>query len=176
MGHKLKIFRLISFSLLLFISNMTFADLVGKVVVIIDGDTIRVLDIDGVEHTVRLSAIDAPQKGQPFASESSEYLASLVASQIVTVESTSNDRLGQIIGKVLVDGNDVNLALVKRGYAWWYRDFQSEQSWEDKEAYEAAETSARKLKIGLWSDPRSVNPKLWKKMQKAYTPKSMVVD
>ena len=40
--------------------------LMGKVVGVSDGDTITVLDASNVQHKVRLSGIDAPEKKQPF--------------------------------------------------------------------------------------------------------------
>ena len=40
--------------------------LVGRVVAVTDGDTIKVLDTANVEHIVRLSGIDAPEKKMPF--------------------------------------------------------------------------------------------------------------
>lgn len=40
--------------------------LLGKVVAVADGDTITVVDENGVMQSVRLAGIDAPEKDQPF--------------------------------------------------------------------------------------------------------------
>jgi endonuclease YncB( thermonuclease family) len=77
------------------------ADISGRVVAVIDGDTIKVLDERKVEHKVRLTGIDAPERGQPR-----EYLASLVAGKTVRVESSKKDHYGRILGKVWVQPSD----------------------------------------------------------------------
>ena len=44
----------------------------GRVVGVSDGDTITVLDGAKTQHKVRLSGIDAPEKGQAFGDRSRE--------------------------------------------------------------------------------------------------------
>ena len=85
--------------------------LVGKVVSVADGDTVTVLDADRVQHKIRLSGIDAPERAQAFGKRSREYLASMVAGQQVAVETDKTDRFGRSIGKVLLQGRDINLAI-----------------------------------------------------------------
>lgn len=50
--------------------------LAGKVVAVVDGDTIRVLDSRKVQHTVRLHGIDAPEGGQAYGQRSKQHLRS----------------------------------------------------------------------------------------------------
>ena len=53
---------------LLLISSACLADtLEGKVVRVVDGDTLVVLDSDNTQHRVRLAGIDTPERGQPYA-------------------------------------------------------------------------------------------------------------
>lgn len=40
--------------------------LTGKVVAVTDGDTIKVLDGQNVQHKIRLDKIDAPEKKQAY--------------------------------------------------------------------------------------------------------------
>ena len=49
--------------------------LVGKVVGISDGDTIKVLDSNKTEHKIRLMGIDAPEKSQAFGAASKQALS-----------------------------------------------------------------------------------------------------
>ena len=53
-------------TLTLFLSAATIAlaDVTGRVVAVTDGDTIKVLDSYQVEHKVRLTGIDAPEREQ----------------------------------------------------------------------------------------------------------------
>ncbi len=130
----------------------------GRVVGVADGDTITVLDADKVQHKIRLSGIDAPEKKQPFGNRSKESLSELAFNKTVNVETSKRDKYGRQIGKVLVNGQDVNLVQVERGMAWFYRQYQREQSPNDRRLYEAAEDAARAGKRGLWRDADPVPP------------------
>jgi len=130
----------------------------GLVVSVADGDTITVLDADKVQHKIRLAGIDAPEKKQAFGNRSKESLSALAFDKTVNVETSKRDRYGRQIGKVLVNGQDVNLVQVERGMAWFYRKYQREQSPNDQKLYEAAEDTARADKRGLWRDADPVPP------------------
>jgi len=133
-------------------------NITGRVVGVADGDTVTVLDSDKVQHKIRLSSIDAPETKQPFGNRSKESLSELAFGKTVNVETEKRDRYGRQIGKVLVNGRDVNLVQVERGMAWFYRLYQREQSPNDRRLYEAAETAAKADKRGLWRDANPVPP------------------
>lgn len=143
--------------LLLFLApNTSFADALNcpcKVVKVTDGDTVHVLDQAKKRHRVRLGGIDAPEKKQAFGNKSKQNLVAMVAGQFIEVEFEKQDKYGRIIGKLLKDGQDVNLKQVKQGFAWHYKHYQKEQSKLDQALYDAAEVEARKKRIGLWSVP-----------------------
>ena len=130
----------------------------GRVVGVADGDTIMVLDADKVQHKIRLAGIDAPEKKQAFGNRSKESLSDMVFDKTVNVETEKRDRYGRQIGKVLVNEQDVNLVQVERGMAWFYRQYQREQSPNDRKLYEAAEDAAKAGKHGLWRDVDPVPP------------------
>lgn len=135
------------------------ADLIsGRVVSVADGDTITVLDRDHVQRKIRLAGIDAPEKSQAFGQRSRESLAELVANRAVIVETSKQDRYGRYVGKVLVDGQDVNVEQVRRGLAWFYRQYEQELSNSDRQSYDRAESEAIKSRKGLWVDKRPVAP------------------
>jgi endonuclease YncB( thermonuclease family) len=140
------------------------------VVRILDGDTVEVLDAQKRTHRVRLSAIDAPELKQPFGAKAKRVLSDLVAGETLTIEWHKRDRYDRLIGKLVLDGVDVNLALVRAGYAHWYRAFAGEQSPHDRRLYEAAETAARSEGAGLWSDPRPTPPWEWRGGKTAGSP------
>lgn len=135
----------------------------GKVVAVTDGDTITVLDAGKVEHVVRLSGIDAPEKKMPFGQRSKQHLSDLVYGKWVEVEGEKHDRYGRLVGKVLVSGIDANLAQVQAGMAWHYKQYEREQSASDRQAYAEAEVRAATAKQGLWVDRHPVAPWDWRK-------------
>jgi len=152
------------------------ADITGKVVAVTDGDTIKVLDANRVQHKIRLTGIDAPEKAQPFGNASRKNLASMVAGRDVRVETVKNDRYGRVLGKVWVQPPDcpgcaktlnANLAQILSGMAWWYQDYAKDQSPEDRQRYESAVIEARSRKLGLWSEPGPIPPWTWRRGQRA---------
>lgn len=130
----------------------------GLVVAILDGDTLAVLDANKAQHRVRLAGIDAPEKGQPFGHRSKEGLSDLAYNQQVSVEWHKVDRYGRIVGKVLVNGRDVNLAHVASGLAWHYVAYAKEQAPADRRLYAETEVRARERRLGLWQEPAPVAP------------------
>ncbi len=93
----------------------------GRVVKVTDGDTIETLDSARHRERVRLSGIDAPERTQAYGTKAKQRLTDLVRGRRVTVDWDKRDRYGRILGKVTVEGRDVGLAMVREGYAWWYR-------------------------------------------------------
>jgi len=124
----------------------------GKVVGVLDGDTIKVMH-QGQADRVRLQGVDCPEKRQAFGKRAKQFTASLAMGQGVTVETDGRDRYGRILGTVILpDGRNLNRELVKAGYAWWYRQFSSDGTFEELEA------EARTAQRGLWRDPHPVPP------------------
>lgn len=136
--------------------------LTGRVVGIADGDTLTLLDATNTQHKIRLSGIDSPEKGQPFGQVCKKSLSDLAYDRVVAVESNKLDRYGRVIGKVLVNGQDVNLEQVRRGCGWHYKKYQNEQILDDRLSYNAAEESARASRVGLWTDNAPVPPWEWR--------------
>lgn len=142
----------------------------GVVVRVTDGDTITVLDNSRTQHKVRLAGIDAPESHQAFGQRSRQYLASMVFHKQVGVEWAKHDRYGRTIGKVPVDGKDVNVRLVQAGLAWHYKAYVREQSPSDAILYAEAENRARKRHDGLWAEAHAVPLWEWRKSTKSRSP------
>lgn len=148
--------------LALALSSPAWADFTGNVVGIADGDTITVLDADRVQHKIRLTGIDAPEKKQPFGNRSKQSLSDMVFDKTVTVETDKRDRYGRELGKVLAGGKDVNLEQVRAGLAWHYKAYELTQPATDRQAYADAENEAKAAKRGLWADPEPMPPWVWR--------------
>lgn len=142
----------------LFISLAQAETLTGQVVKIADGDTLTVLDVSKQQHRIRLTGIDAPEKSQAFGTVSRQHLGDRVFGRTVTVEWHQRDRYQRILGKVLIDGEDANLAQIRAGLAWHYRRYAKDQAPGDRERYALAEDQARRAGVGLWRDAAPVPP------------------
>ncbi len=130
----------------------------GEVVALSDGDTVTVLDAGRTTHKIRLAGIDAPEKRQPFGERARQNLSALVFRKQVTVEWSTQDRYGRIVGKVMVQGEDAGLAQIRSGLAWHYKAYQRQQAAPDRAIYADAEVVARQARRGLWSEAAPVAP------------------
>jgi len=128
------------------------------VIKIADGDTLTVLDESKRQHKVRLVGIDAPERKQAFGTVSRQNLADLVFGKKVDVEWSKQDRYQRVLGKVLLDGKDINLKQVKAGLAWHYTQYDKDLQLADKRLYADAQKAASLKGIGLWGDPAPVAP------------------
>lgn len=126
----------------------------GKVVGVADGDTITVLH-NGKGEKIRLYGIDTPEKRQAYGKRAKQFTSDMVSGKIVEVETKDTDRYGRIVGIVSVNGESLNEALIKDGFAWVYRNYCKESFCED---WLNLESVARYGKIGLWSDPIPIPP------------------
>lgn len=134
------------------------ATLEGRVEGVADGDTIAVLDATITQYKIRLAGIDAPEKKQDFGNVSKKSLSDMVFNQQVKIDWDKTDRYGRIVGKVLVDGKDVNLEQIKLGMAWYYRQYQKELVFDDRINYLQAEEKAMNDHTGLWAQKDPVPP------------------
>jgi endonuclease YncB( thermonuclease family) len=161
-------------TLLLLLPALTAAETLSGHVVRVVGDTVYVLDAVKEQHKIRLSGIDAPERGQPFGTKSKERMAELVAGQDVRVDWYKTDRWGRLIGTVWVASPDcraascaktldAGLTLITSGLAWHFKRYADEQPEEERERYAYAEEEARASKAGLWRDPNPVPPWEWRR-------------
>ena len=149
----------LAFLCLLFFTLVSFAEeLIGKVIKVSDGDTITVLDSNNQKHKIRLKGIDAPESQQAFGDISTQSLSELVYDKEVLVTWDKKDKYYRILGKVIVDGRDVNYEQLKKGLAWYYKQYEKDLSDEDRKKYSEAEEWARNYTEGLWADSNSIPP------------------
>ena len=146
-------------TILIFGAGNACADIEGRVVRVLDGDTIEVLQATNERSRIRLNGIDAPEKNQSFGQRSRQFLNGLVAQERVIVTGDKTDRYGRILGTVWLKGQDINATQVSNGMAWAYR-YRGKAS---NEEYESLESAARSLKKGLWSDPYPIEPWKWRR-------------
>jgi len=139
----------------------------GRVVGIVDGDTITVLDSTNTQHKIRLGGIDAPERKQAFGNVSKKSLSDMVFNQQVDVEWHKEDRYGRKVGKVLLNDEDINFEQIKRGMAWFYKKYKSELVQEDRITYVQAQQEAEANQVGLWIDAYPIPPWDFRKLKRA---------
>ncbi|MGV0960072.1 MAG: thermonuclease family protein [Limnohabitans sp.] len=139
--------------------------LLGHVVAVSDGDTITVLDDSQQRHVIRLMGIDAPEKAQAFGQKAKQSLSDLVNDRDVSVTWFKKDRYGRTVGQVYVGDTDVCLEQINRGFAWHYKEYEREQSVEDRSRYADAEEQARIARIGLWTDEHPIEPSKFRRIK-----------
>lgn len=128
----------------------------GKVVRVLDGDTIEILH-DKQPVRIRLANIDAPEKKQAFGSWSAARLKALVAGQSVIVTYEKTDRYGRVLGRVMTtNGIEANRQQVLSGAAWVYDQYNTDNS------LPVMQRTAQKQKRGLWMDTDPVPPWEWR--------------
>lgn len=144
------------------------ADFIGNVIRIADGDSVTILDMNKVQHKVRLVGIDAPERKQPFGKRSKQSLSDMVFRKMVTVKSNKRDQYGRELGKILINGVDVNLEQIRRGMAWHYKLNKYDQSASDRQTYANTERKARVIRQGLWIDSAPLPPWIWRKLKRKH--------
>lgn len=140
-------------------SHVQADDLQGKVVGVLDGDTIEVLDAAKKPRRIRLAEIDAPEKAQAFGQRSKQALSDLCFAKQARVRIVDQDRYGRAVGRVFCEGQDANLSQVRQGMAWAYERYAKDP------AILAAEREARAARRGLWADPNPVPPWQWRRQR-----------
>jgi micrococcal nuclease len=159
-----QIFILIFLLLSLFI----YADDTVKVITVIDGDTITVQFQDGQTERIRLVGIDCPESLKENNSDEyesitdTEYLTRwavkikdevktwLLGKTVILQYDKLAGRRGfynRILAYVILDGVNINLSLIEKGYARVYSEAKCELRDELLHAQELAKVEKR----GIWS-------------------------
>lgn len=131
----------------------------GRVVRVIDGDTLDVMLSGPQVQRIRLANIDAPElHGQPFGQKSKEKLLDLAAGKFVSVVERGKDRYGRLIAEIYDSGGiNLNREMVRSGLAWNYVRYSTDS------ALPSLEAAARQKRVGLWRDSDPVPPWAWRK-------------
>lgn len=133
------------------------ASLYGTVTEINDGDTITILCLKR-PLKVRLMAIDAPDKDQPYADLARQHLSDLTIGKFVAVEYTGLGQNALIIARVTWNDMDIGAQMIRDGVAWYDKDNNSHLSEDERQIYAQSEVAARNEKRGLWQDEMPVAP------------------
>lgn len=130
----------------------------GKVIIVPDGDEVRVKTADGKAYTVRIHGIDAPETKQEFGTSARKDLEGRVLDKDVKVIVHRKDSQGRYMGTIFFEGQDIGVRMLENGSAWHYKRVSGEQSSEARVRYAKAELKARESKLGLWASGMPMPP------------------
>ncbi len=131
-----------------------------------DGDSFVLLAADGRRLQVRISGIDAPEKGQAFADRSRRHLSELLVQQDLLITPIKTDVYGRVVAVVSAGEQDIGLAQLRAGLAWHFLRYARDQSVEQRQAYARAEAAAREAGVGLWRDREPLEPWRFREKQR----------
>jgi endonuclease YncB( thermonuclease family) len=124
----------------------------GKVIVVINGDTVKFLNNYHQQFEVRLEGVDAPELDQQHGAKAKEALAGMVLGKEIVLGKTGVDRYGRVLGFVLLGPVDVGLQMLEDGWAWHFKKYNSNSK------YRFAEERAKAAHLGLWKSDNVVPP------------------
>ena len=134
----------------------------GRVVRVVDGDTMVFVGADHSPLKVRLHGIDAPECGMPFGPQAQQLLEGLVLGKAVQLVSQGQDRHQRTVATLAAGGQDVGLVLLRAGMAWHDGRFDRPRGGPVAAAYREAQQSARAQALGLWAQPAAAAPWAWR--------------
>ena len=129
------------------------AELTGKVVSIVDGDTYDILIEENKVVRVRMEGIDAPEKGMPFYRVAKNYLGKLCFEKNVRLDGEEKDSRDRTLAYTyLEDGTELSHEMVKAGLAWHFKKYSTDST------LAALEIEAQNSRRGLWIDSQPMPP------------------
>ena len=128
----------------------------GQVIDVLDGDTVK-LRSDWHIYKIRLAGIDAPEKQQAYGVQSKIYLEHLIADKDVSIKVLFCDQYGRYVGKIYLNGKDINGEMIRSGYAWHYNHFDSNP------VYAGFMLDAQRSNRGLWQEVHPTPPWIFRK-------------
>lgn len=127
------------------------------VVHIVDGDTIDVQK-DSKKVRVRLIGINSPESVDPrrsvqcFGKEASTEMMRLVDGQSVSLETDPSqdtyDKYGRLLAYVLLGSKNINLEMIRTGYAY---EYTYHLPYKYQKEFKAAQKEAEAAGRGLWA-------------------------
>lgn len=123
----------------------------AKVKRVIDGDTIE-LDKGQI---VRLVGVNAPDNGQPYDDEATDFVKKMVEGKKIKLEYDvyKSDRFGRILAYIEINNKNLSIELVRKGLAK-VTIYEKRKPLIYQQLLLDAENDAKSKKIGVWSTPK----------------------
>jgi micrococcal nuclease len=127
----------------------------AEVSYVVDGDTVR---LRGGEY-VRLIGINSPElksedeQEKCFAYKAKEQLLNLLKGKEIRLEADNTqadrDRYNRLLRYIFVDNENINLEMIKLGYAY---EYTYSKPYKYQKEFRAAEKTAREKHLGVWDE------------------------
>jgi micrococcal nuclease len=101
--------------------------------------------------------------GQPHAAGATKELKTLILGKLVQVYLTGEKTYGREVCIIYDQGMNINLEMVKRGYAWAYRRYLKRPYASE---FIDAEKYAREQKLGIWQEANPMPPWEFRRMSR----------
>lgn len=98
-------------------TSLSESDFGGRVTWITDGDSILVDTVSRGEIEVRLLGINAPERGECFYDEATQFLIGFLEGESIELTDGGTDQFGRILSHVWKDGEHVNSTIARSGFA-----------------------------------------------------------
>lgn len=130
----------------------------AKVITVIDGNTLEVLDENDEVVRFQLSEVDAPELGQEKGNEAKVFTETLMLKKKVVIERVGKDWLGNKLAVIqLKNGKLLHEELLKEGLGWASNKASSQSI--------SLQDNAKDQKIGIWSIPEPTPPWIYRRQQ-----------
>lgn len=133
----------------------------GRVSKVIDGDTFDLRVQQGQDVRVRVSQVDAPERGQAYGANATNTLKQLIERKHVRIVVETTDGYGRVVAQVFAADVDVARQLVNSGDVWVYRRYLRDRSLLD------LEKRARDARLGLWAQSDPTAPWEWRQRDRS---------
>jgi len=131
----------------------------GKVITVIDGNTIELMTSENESYKIMLFGIDSPELGQEFGEKAKKFLEKMVLDKSVKVTIQGKDRWGNRLGIILIEGKvDPRFELLEAGLAW-----TAER--DPIQELETIREKARDKGKGLWKEQDPTPPWTYRRQQ-----------
>ncbi len=117
-----------------------------------DGDSVVIILNNKKKVVVELEGIDCPELQQDCGNEAMEFTKAFIYKKKVRVDIKDYNNEDVFVGRLFVDGQDLSLALIEEGLAWYDKKNSSDKT------LGKAQKKAKKAKKGLWKKTNPTPP------------------
>jgi hypothetical protein len=107
---------------------------------------------------VKLVGVAAPEQKQAYFDVALQHLKDLALEKFVTVRYSLMDHDGFLLGRVLINDQDLGQQMIRDGVAWYDNADSTNLTDELRQLYDGCQQAARSERRGLWQDAAPVAP------------------